>query len=677
MKKLTFRVKMYLMILGTTMIPLMTLALFMYLQNMADLTSAIYRGNETLMDSTVIRIDQYFEDCLNNAEVMSNSTNVERMLQGNNITVRSDDTSYLQTATETYNYSDIFVTNLEGLVVLSQNSSLIGVDFSDRDYIQGAINGQVTWSDLFYSDVIEQNSMVLGYPVIENDDLIGVVAIVITQETINDLVHGGVESLGETGNAYIVNENQVLYSTTMNGDYSENSALVEQVDSDATQKLATAIKNDKIDFKRTDTYQGYLGERVLGANAVIEFGSQYLGMVIEVNEDEVMAQTDTLKRNVILAMVAVLLIVSTLAYIVSKIFVRPITRTSRMIKDIAEGEGDLTKRLQIQTNDEFGELANNFNQFVEKLQILISDISDNASSLSASTTEIAVTIDDNSQTLEVINAKVALINDGINNNSSVIEETNASIEEITNTAEVIAEKASSVSQNSQVVLDATKEGARRLSAANDSVLEVQVISNEMSSVMGRLNGTSQEIGKIVDVITSVADQTNLLALNAAIEAARAGEHGKGFAVVADEVRKLAEDSKQSASDITNLVNDIISEIENANVSVGKEQIQVKESVEHIDKTNSEFEEILLKISVVAENVDMISSMVKDQSKMTADVSKAMEDVTESTLESATATNEITANMETQAAAFEEIAASIQALSSMADMLKEETNKFKV
>ena len=677
MKRMSFRARLFLIMFIVAVLPVTIGSVFSYNSARMNLQNSIYSNNETFMQNVSSRVNDYFVEREKQASILSQASNIERAINlgGQNLT--PDDFEYLQITLEANNYKGIFITDKKGLVVLSTDEAAIGTDMGMDAYVQGALGGTPTWMQLTYDADMGSNIMALAYPVQETGMIVGSVVIVIDQTVIDYLIHANVESIGQTGNAYIFDENGLLFSNTMTEDMMEGAALNQTIDTYATRHIGEAMKNQQMDALVQEVYQGYTGEMVLGAGSIVNCGDKPLGLIIEVNEDEAMAPVGRMRRGSMFIILIALILVGIVATVVSKLAIRPVLHITNMLKDIAQGEGDLTKRLEMQNRDEFGSMANYFNEFVEKLQVLVKDVSNNASSLSGASSEISRTIDESNRSLEEINIKVTGINDSITGNASVIEETNASVEEIASSANIIAEKAHQVSENAMGVLSASQEGAKSLKTASDSVEQVKEISAEMSNVMERLTTTSQQIDSIVDVITAIADQVNLLSLNAAIEAARAGEHGKGFAVVADEVRKLADDSKNAASDITVLVKGILGEVSNANASVAKEQEKVAVSVSNIEVTSKEFDSILQRIEEVADNVESISAMVRDQSKTTGDVSSAMDEITRSTVESAEATTDITANIQNQAAAFEEITASVEELSAMADALHNETGRFKI
>ena len=675
MNNLTFKKKLIIFALLIGILPIVILALITYNTASNSLQESIYRGNDVFLVNSISKIEDYFIERKGDANVLSKTADIaDALLIKGDLDIQHGN-EFLKTVKETYGYSSLYVTDTTGKVVIADDKSLIGVNLSSKDYLSRAFSGELTWSELMYSAEINSNVMILSGPVISKGKIIGAIGIVISQETINMLIHDGVKTLGESGDAYIVNADKLLYSETMLGDYAKNASLKSSVNSEGTLMIADAIKNNNTTFINVGTYLDYLDNPVLGAVGVTKLGDEYVGLIIEVDVSEAMIPVKKIRNITIIILLITVLLIIVVSIILINSILKPIKSVNAMLKDISEGEGDLTKRIHIKTNDEFGELGELFNNFIIKLQNLIGGIAGNAVTLASSSLEISSSIDNSNESLESINSRIADINIGTTNNASVLEETNASLEEIASSANLIYEKSDEASQLSNNALKATQIGSSNLIIASNSVLNVQKSSIEMESVIKSLSDSSNEIGGIINIITGISEQTNLLALNAAIEAARAGEQGKGFAVVADEVRKLAAETKLSAENVTTLVGTLISESNRALKSVENEKKQVVESVENINKTSDEFERILEKISLVTELMGNISSMVSVQTEVTDDIAKAVSEITISTVESASSINHITENIQSQAAIFKEISTSVEELSDTAEMLKSETDKF--
>ena len=292
-----------------------------------------------------------------------------------------------------------------------------------------------------------------------------------------------------------------------------------------------------------------------------------------------------------------------LAFIIQNAITQSINRVVLALKDIAQGEGDLTQRLEVSSNDELGELANWFNVFVEKIQGVISQFGENALALSESASELK----QNSQNT----------NEAIVKQESELDQISTAVHEMSSTVQEVERNIASSAKD-------TEEADTQANLGNQVVIEtmgeISVLANDIeaaSTVIADLQQNSESIGAVLDVIRGVAEQTNLLALNAAIEAARAGEQGRGFAVVADEVRTLASRTQKSTEEINEMIE--------------KLQVGAKEAVQVMDKGRNQAHSSVTKAEQASESLTAITravAIIKDMSIQVASASTQQRKVTE-------------------------------------------------
>jgi len=354
----------------------------------------------------------------------------------------------------------------------------------------------------------------------------------------------------------------------------------------------------------------------------------------------------------------------------------PIRQINLQMKEIAEGEGDLTRTLSIKSKDELGDLSQSFNAMLANLRELILQVRANADQVAASSEQLTASAEQTGKATENIALTTHSVASGTEQQVESVKKGSQSIEQLSRAVQQISDHAESASAKAMMTAELAQAGNQGMETAITQVGTVEHTMNQLGEVVKGLGARSQEIGQIVEVITGIAAQTNLLALNAAIEAARAGEHGRGFSVVADEVRKLAEQSSQSAQQIADLITGIQAETNKAVDWMEAGKKDVTEGIGLVTAAGDIFTEIHLAVQVVAQQIQEVSGSSRHMMESTAQVVQAIEAIATAADSAAAGTQEVSAATEEQLASMEEISASAAALSHMAEELQELIGRFK-
>ena len=327
--------------------------------------------------------------------------------------------------------------------------------------------------------------------------------------------------------------------------------------------------------------------------------------------DEASAMTGNVQKSigqimVVLLVISLITIVSgfLIAWYITSSVVRPLIRAVDVSNSIANG--DLTVKIESDSNDETGQLLNSMKNMVANLKKLIADIKETSSNMASASEQLSASSEEMSK--------------GVVSQSDRSTQIASAAHEMSQTVVEIARNASSIAVSASGTANIAKEGEHIVDKSVSEVKDIAATVSESSKVMVSLGERSRQIGDIIRVISEIADQTNLLALNAAIEAARAGEQGKGFAVVADEVRKLAERTAKATSEIGSMIGAIQEEVQKSVTSMDEVSKMVGTGVEFSTQTGEALHKIVSSVSELQMMVQQIASATEEMSATSEQIS---------------------------------------------------------
>ncbi|MCP3922276.1 MAG: methyl-accepting chemotaxis protein [Desulfobacterales bacterium] len=663
--RVTIRKKLIFGFLASAIVPILLLCLILGYNIQKDSLDKFYisTGNELSHVEKAISI--FFDDIKENADMMAKHPDVTQADESINSfinlkekgsvsydkagSVEKKILDFFNNVNQTHkNYIEVYMGTKFGGFTMASNSALPpGFDPRVRPWYKQAVSKSVPHVTRAYKSTTGDAVISVAQSVSKSGDKIGVVAFDVTLNALTDFIQ--TIKVGKSGYVMLIQDDGVILA---NPDKPET----------IFKKLSKS--NIPAFAKIAEVKEGDIEIEIDGVSYVAKVTSTNLGwkLVGLVKKSEVISQVYSMLS--IMAVIGIILAgaFAVLAYFIASSLAKPIGRATAMLKGIAEGEGDLTKRLEIDSNDELGDLAKWFNKFINNLQGIIKDLAANV-----------FVVDDSSAKLLGIAQKMA---SGAKDSSLLANTVASASEEMSSNMVSVAATMEQTDHNTHVVATATEEMTVTINEIAKNSERARSVSNVAltqmkgaSDMMNELGSSVHAISTVTDAITDISDQTNLLALNATIEAARAGEAGKGFAVVANEIKELASQTASATGEIRNKIEGV--------------QGTTHETISEIQNVSGIMDEINSIITTIATAIEEQSAATTEISENVSQVSSGIGDVNNNVSESSTALNEITKDLASMDTAADEIsqnsdqvAASVEDLKDMAIKLNDIVGLFK-
>lgn len=554
----------------------------------------------------------------------------------------------------------LFVMDNNGMQIARTSGGL--ANRADRGYFKEGVKGNTSFTDAYISSFTNAPCVTISTPIKNAEGvIIGVMAADISLQALKGISEN--VKIGKNGYVEIVDHTGTVLA------HPDNEKVLKKENFSKVGYVEKVI-NGKTGWLETVSTRGDNG-----ITTFAPIDKYKWGIIVNQPVKEIFDVAISASYIIIAILLISILVAAGTAFYIARGIAGPLQQVVQSVEMIAGG--DLSKTLKVEGVLEVNQLVMGVNHMTISLRKIIThaasvaeSVAASAEELTAAATEVGRASDQVAHTIQDVAHSAVTQMDLTNQSAKVMSEMNNSVLDTVQAACDVAEVSGKSEQSAG-------EGIKQVDHAVDLMNHIQKDVGNTAKMICVLGEKSRQIGQIVEVITNIAGQTNLLALNAAIEAARAGEQGRGFAVVADEVRKLAEQSQTAAKEIATIIGAIQSETEQTVVAMNKSSAEVDEGVRVVKASKESLEGIYLDVKNVKQQVENIVVLIDKQQGGSAQVEQSINDIAGCANINSNSSQEVAAASEEQNASVQEIVAAVSGLAIMAAELQEVVSKFKV